>query len=76
MFLTGGPGRKRWERHAAADCHHFGACVGIADDRSRGSRDHAGHRRQIADVAVDHAEEGDDGGLASGDAVKIGHDRS
>jgi hypothetical protein len=27
-------------------------------------------------VAVDHAEEGDDGGLASGDAVKIGHDRS
>jgi len=34
---------------------------------------HARHWRQVADVVVDRAEEGDDGGLVGGDAVKIAH---
>ena len=32
-----------------------------------------GYRRQIADIAVDHAEECDDRGLVCGDAVEIAH---
>jgi len=36
-------------------------------------REYAGHRRQAADVAVDHAEQRDDGGLVGGDAVEIAH---
>ena len=34
---------------------------------------HTRHRRQVADVAVDHAEEGDDRGLVGGDAVEVAH---
>ena len=30
-----------------------------------------GHRLQVADVAIDHAEESEDGGLVGGDAVEI-----
>jgi hypothetical protein len=36
-------------------------------------RRHAGHRRQVADIAVDDAEQRDDGGLICGDAVEIAH---
>jgi hypothetical protein len=35
----------------------------------------ARHRRQVADVAVDHAEQRDDRGLVGGDAVEIADDR-
>ena len=34
---------------------------------------HTRHRRQVADVAVDDAEQRDDGGLVGGDAVEIAH---
>jgi hypothetical protein len=34
-------------------------------------RKHARHRRQVADVAVDDAEQRDDRGLICGDAVEI-----
>jgi hypothetical protein len=34
---------------------------------------HAGHRRQVADVPVDHAEERADGFLVRGDAVEVAH---
>ena len=32
-----------------------------------------GHRLQVADVAVDDAEERENGGLVSGDAVEVAH---
>jgi len=38
-------------------------------------RKHARHRRQVADVAVDHAEQRDDRGLVGGDRVEIAHQR-
>jgi hypothetical protein len=34
---------------------------------------HARHRRQVADIAVDDVEKGDDRGLVRGDAVEIAH---
>ena len=33
----------------------------------------AGHRRQTADIPVDHSEERDDGGLVDGDRIEIAH---
>jgi len=47
--------------------------VGVADDRCGIIREDTGHRRQVADIAVDHAEQRDDGGLVGGDAVEIAH---
>ena len=32
------------------------------------------HRRQVADIAIDHTEEGDDRGLVGGDAVEVAHE--
>jgi hypothetical protein len=43
--------------------------------RSRIVRKHAGHRRKIADVAIDHAKQRDDRGLVGGDAVEVAHAR-
>jgi hypothetical protein len=45
--------------------------VGVARDRRGIVRKDAGHRRRVADVAVDHAEEREDGGLVGGDALEI-----
>jgi hypothetical protein len=45
---------------------------GIAYHGGRVVAEHARHRRQIANIAVDHAEERDDGSLVGGDRVKIG----
>jgi hypothetical protein len=39
--------------------------------RSRIIRKDAGHRREVAHVTVDHAEEGADGFLVGGDAVEV-----
>ena len=36
-------------------------------------REDAGHRREVADVAVDDAEECGNGGLVRGDAVEVAH---
>jgi hypothetical protein len=33
----------------------------------------AGHLREVADIAVDHAEEREDGGLVGRDAVEVAH---
>ena len=46
-----------------------------AHPRSRGSwgREHAGHRWQVADVAVGDAEQRDDRGLVRRDAVEVAH---
>jgi hypothetical protein len=39
----------------------------VADHRSRTIWKHARHRREVADIAVDHAEQRADGFLVSGD---------
>jgi hypothetical protein len=70
------PASARWRRHAPAHQYHLAAGVGVSDDRSRIIGKDARHRWQVADVAVDHAEERDDGGLVSGDAVEIAHRRA
>ena len=44
---------------------------GIAHDRRGIVRKDAGHRRQVANVAVDDAEEGGNGGLVRGDRIEI-----
>jgi hypothetical protein len=41
-----------------------------------GEHAYARHRRQVADVAIDHAEERADGLLVGGDAVEIAHSLS
>ena len=51
-----------------------GTCLAcIADDRGRIIRKHARHRREVADISVDHAKERDDGGLVGGDAVEVAY---
>ena len=59
----------------ACPAHHgqFAPGVGVADERRRVIGKHAGHRRQVADVAVDDSEQSDDRGLVGGDAVEIAH---
>src|SRR4051812_23024671 len=41
--------------------------------RITGAGEDARHRRQVADVAVDNPEQRDDGGLVSGDRIKVAH---
>ena len=53
----------------ASHRQHLGACVSVADHGRRIVGKDAGHRRQVADVAVDHPKERDDRGLVGGDAV-------
>jgi hypothetical protein len=53
----------RWRRHAPPHQGHLGASVGVADHRSRIVGEDAGHRREVADVAVDDTEERSDGSL-------------
>ena len=36
---------------------------------------HAGHRCEVADIAVDDAEQRDDRGLVGGDGIEIAHAR-
>ena len=45
----------------------------VADHWSRVVREDAGHRLQVADVAIGNAEEREDGGLVGGDAVEVRH---
>jgi len=44
---------------------HLLARLGVAESLGRDTRKDARHRRQVADVAIDHAEKGDDGSLVS-----------
>ncbi len=39
----------------------------------KAGREYARHRWEIADVAIDHPEEGDDGGLVRSDAIEVTH---
>jgi hypothetical protein len=43
----------------------------LTDHRSRIIWKHARHRREVADIAVDDAEQRDDRGLIGGDAVEV-----
>src|SRR4029077_10382218 len=52
---------------------HFEFAVRVADHRSRIIRKHARHRCEVADIAVDDAEQRSDGGLVRCDAVEIAH---
>ena len=44
---------------------------GVTHDRSFVTRKHTGHRRQVADMAVDDPEQRDDGGLIGVDRVEV-----
>ncbi len=48
----------------------------LRHDGSRVVRKNAGHRREVADIAVHVAEQRDDRGLVCRDAVEIAHGRS
>ena len=63
---------RRWW-HAPAHHRQFAPGFGVADHRRRKIGKHTCHRRQIADVAVDDAEQRDDRGLVGGDAVEVAH---
>ncbi len=64
------PAARRWW-HAPTHHDQLAAGVGIALDRGRVVREHARHRRQVADVAVDDAKQGNDRRLVGGDVVEI-----
>jgi len=64
----------RW-RHAPAHHGQLGPAAGVADHRGRVVGKHARHRRQIADVTVDDAEQRDDRGLVGCDGIEIADDR-
>jgi hypothetical protein len=49
----------------------LGIC--IPDDRRRKIGKHAGHRRQVADLAVHHPEKRDDGSLVGRNRIEIAH---
>jgi hypothetical protein len=67
------PARARWRRHAPAHHRQLAVIASIAHHRGRIVGEHSGHRRQVADVVVHRAEEGDDGGLVGGDRIEIAH---
>ena len=45
--------------------------VGVARHRGRIIRKHARHRCEVADVAIDDAEQRGDGGLVCGDRIEV-----
>jgi hypothetical protein len=51
----------------------FGAVVGVADHGSRVIRKYTRHRRKVAYVAIDHAEEGNYRGLVCSDRIEVAH---
>lgn len=57
----------RWRRDPPPHHHHLAAIIDIAHHRSRIVGEHAGHRREVADVAIDDAEQPSDGRLVRGD---------
>lgn len=50
---------------------HLGPGLRVADHGRWIVREDAGHRLQVAHVAIDHAEEREDGGLIGGDAAEV-----
>jgi hypothetical protein len=49
--------------------------VRVSDGRNRIIGKHARHRSEVADIAVDDAEQRDDRGLVCGDGIEITHSR-
>ena len=52
---------------------HLGPGFRVSDHGRRVVREDARHGRQVADVAIDDAEERKDGGLVRGDRVEVAH---
>ena len=71
MLVTGGPPVRGGGGMPQRIIASSRAAVGVADHRGRIVRKHARHRREVADVAVDDAEQREDGGLVGGDRVEI-----
>jgi len=65
--------RARRRRHAPAHHRELAPGIGVAHDRGRVVREDTRHRRQVADIAVDHAEQRGDRGPVGSDAVEIAH---
>ena len=68
-----GTARARWRRHAPAHHQHLGPTFAVADHGSRIIWKNSRHRLEVADIAIDHAEQRDDRSLASGYTVEIAH---
>ena len=73
MLVTGGPPVRGGGGMPQRIMVSSRAGVGVADHRRRIVGKHARHRREVADVAVDDAEQRGDGRLVGGDAVEIAH---
>jgi hypothetical protein len=71
MLVTGGP--PNFSGGGIPPAHDRELAVGadIAHNRRGVVREHAGHRRQVADVAGDDAEQRDDRSLVRGDRVEV-----
>ena len=73
MLVTGGPPVRGGGGMPQRMVVISAASLDVADHRSRIIGKHAGHRREVADIAVDDAEQARDGLLVRGDAVKVAH---
>src|ERR1700737_4743987 len=62
---------RRW--HAPAHHGELAIAARGSHDGRRIVGEYTGHRRQVADVSVQHPEKGNDGRLVRGDAVEITH---
>lgn len=73
MLVTGRAARAwRWW-HAPAHHGQLAARVGVADHRRRVFGKHARHSCEVADIAIDDAEERKDGGLIGRNGIQIAH---
>jgi hypothetical protein len=60
-------------RHNSIACLLLTTACLIADHRRGIVREYPGHRRKVADIAVEDAEERDDRGLVGGDRIEVAH---
>ena len=58
-------------KHAPPDHDHLTTVSSVAEDRRGTIRKHARHRREVANVAIDEAEQRGDGRLVRRDAVEV-----
>jgi hypothetical protein len=61
----------QWRRHTPAHHGHLAADVRVANHRRRIVREHTGHRRQVAYIPVQHAEQACYRSLIRGDRIEI-----
>jgi len=66
---------RRW-RHAPAHQRHLAIGADVPHHRRRVVGKNTRHRRQVADVAVDHAEQREDRFLVCGDRMEMAHNSS